>query len=132
MYCTKCGSQNDDNTAFCTNCGSPMGESAPVEQPIAQAPTYPAPVTNQTAAPVYGVQRSVPRCTACGYVGEWKVGPLFPTRDLVIGIGACLTVVGAPFGLGWLAIDLLVRGKKDNREKICPQCKAQNMWTFVY
>lgn len=132
MYCTKCGSQNDDNTAFCTNCGSPMGESAPVEQPIAQAPTYPAPVTNQTAAPVYGVQRSVPRCTACGYVGEWKVGPLFRPIDLIVGIVPMVTVVGAAWGIPYLAVTGLIRSNKDRREKICPQCNAKNMWTFIY
>lgn len=137
MFCTQCGSENEDNTAFCTTCGNAFKGSAPVEQATMAPPNPPAPVYGQgtalnNSAPVAGVQRTVPRCTSCGYIGDWEVGPLFKTHDLIIGIGACFTFVGAPFGIGWLAITAIMRANKDNREKICPQCKAKNLWTFVY
>ena len=32
MFCNKCGSQQPDNTTFCTNCGNPMG-AAPAYGP---------------------------------------------------------------------------------------------------
>lgn len=28
-YCTRCGTQNDEDATFCKNCGAPMKEGAP-------------------------------------------------------------------------------------------------------
>ena len=33
-YCAKCGAQNADGVAFCTNCGAPMNNSQPQQQPV--------------------------------------------------------------------------------------------------
>lgn len=137
MFCAQCGSENKDDTEFCTNCGNALRGNTPVGQAATAAPNAYAPVYDQgympnNRAPIAGTQRTVPRCNSCGYIGNWEVGPLFKTRDLIIGVGLCITVVGAPFGVGWLVGTAIKRSNKDNREKICPQCKAENLWTFVY
>ena len=40
MFCTKCGTQNDDNNQFCVNCSEKLGSQAsPVQQtPVQQTP----------------------------------------------------------------------------------------------
>ena len=54
MYCTSCGSQNDENARFCKDCGKPMAGSTPSAErfdpeppsdmpgppPTAHVPTY--------------------------------------------------------------------------------------------
>lgn len=68
MFCPNCGNKNDDSSAFCAWCGTPLKNFAPptppvqqpaqpVQQPIqqpvqAQEPVYPAPVQPEQA-PVY-------------------------------------------------------------------------------
>lgn len=64
MFCPNCGNKNDDSSAFCAWCGTPLKNFAPptppvqqpaqpVQQPVqAQEPVYPAPVQPEQA-PVY-------------------------------------------------------------------------------
>lgn len=56
MFCTNCGTQNDDSQRFCTNCGAELTQqaaapaAAPQEAPqVASVDPYAAPV----ATPVY-------------------------------------------------------------------------------
>lgn len=44
MYCSKCGTQLDDNAAFCSGCGAQTGNSN--QAPAQQAPVYNAPASN--------------------------------------------------------------------------------------
>lgn len=57
MFCTKCGSQFADGSAFCPNCGAPVNAAPeqPVqpEQPVYQQPVYQQPVYQQPAQPQY-------------------------------------------------------------------------------
>ncbi len=53
MYCTRCGSQNDDDARFCKDCGRAMSGSTPSAERFepespgdAQAPAPPAHVPN--------------------------------------------------------------------------------------
>ena len=32
VYCTKCGTQNDEDAAFCKSCGDPLGSAAAIDQ----------------------------------------------------------------------------------------------------
>lgn len=51
MYCRKCGTQMEDDAAFCTECGTPIG--AAVQSPIAPN------VNPMAASPQYTEQQSV-------------------------------------------------------------------------
>jgi hypothetical protein len=74
-------------------------------------------------------KHSTPKCTSCGMVTQWKVGPILRPIDWVIAI-----VLFFFFGTGliYLLIVFVIRSNPNNREKICPNCGARNMWTFVY
>ncbi len=60
-FCTNCGQQVPDSSAFCTSCGTDLRAAAPVvpvakPEPVVEAPTapvYEAPVYEAPAAPVY-------------------------------------------------------------------------------
>ena len=52
MYCEKCGSQINENTRFCPNCGALIkGE----EQNVTAASTYEGPMGNPTPVLVWGI-----------------------------------------------------------------------------
>lgn len=114
MFCQKCGSQNPDNAVQCASCGQPMQNAVPVQIPVQTQP----------------VKHDVPRCTCCGYVGEWKLDSVFRPVDFVIGI--ILLILGIFPGIIYFATVGLIRSNKDRRAKICPSCKAKNLWTFFY
>ncbi|MGA2785670.1 MAG: zinc ribbon domain-containing protein [Candidatus Bathyarchaeia archaeon] len=38
MFCSSCGAKNEDNAAFCVNCGGSLGTSAPTTPKTAPAP----------------------------------------------------------------------------------------------
>src|SRR5450756_1083891 len=48
MFCTKCGKEVPEGSAFCTNCGAQMAEA----QPPGAAPPPPGPAPAQAAVPV--------------------------------------------------------------------------------
>lgn len=83
MFCSKCGNQIPDNTAFCSNCGNavntqaaPVAETpvaepvaAPVAEPVA-APAVETPVATPVAEPTYAAptyQAPQPTYTAPAY-----------------------------------------------------------------
>ena len=45
VFCSRCGTQNDDNNAFCSNCGSPLTRHQPVDktEPMAMRPEQQSP-----------------------------------------------------------------------------------------
>lgn len=109
--CQHCNSSIEDNAMFCPNCG-----------------TSTSGVTNQQQ---YVQQKhDVPKCTHCGYVGHWKSGPILRPMDFIIGI--IFLFLGVVPGIIYLVTVALIRSNEDRREKICPQCKSNNLWTFLY
>lgn len=108
MFCSKCGHQNNDGATVCAKCGNSIAQN--VNQPA------------QT-------KHAVPKCTCCGYEGEMKPGPLFRQND-IIWIVLLLCMGG--IGIFYILYILITRGNADKREKICPNCKSQNMYTYVY
>lgn len=76
-----------------------------------------------------GRRHHVPKCTCCGYVGEWKVASLVRPIDIVIFL---LFFLFWGAGFIYLIVVILIRLNPDRRAKICPQCKAKNLWTFYY
>lgn len=74
-------------------------------------------------------KHSTPKCTNCGAINEWKIGPVIRPIDWIITL-SLLLLFGS--GLIYLLVIIIIRQNPDNREKICPNCGAKNMWTFVY
>lgn len=70
-----------------------------------------------------------PQCTHCGYVGPWKVDHLLRPIDIIIFL-IFLWFWGA--GFIYLIVVIIIRLNPDRRAKICPNCKARNLWTFHY
>ena len=75
------------------------------------------------------VKHDVPKCTCCGNVGPWKVEPVLRGIDWVIGIA--LMILGFVPGIVYLVVVFALRSKEDKRAKICPKCKAKNMFTSL-
>lgn len=113
IYCSECGAMLDEGSTVCPSCGRPQNG---YQRPQANIPG--------------GQNHAVPKCTYCGYVGNWIVEPLFRPMDWAIGIIGGLFTFG--FGFAYFLVVGLIRSNKDRRAKICPNCKAQNMWTFIY
>lgn len=100
MFCKNCGKEIDDNAAVCIHCGVMVANNA----------------SQQQNAPVY---HPVPKCTKCGYIGEFKSGKLFRPMDWAIGL---VTLLLAGLGLLYFIIIAIIRSDKNKREKICPHC----------
>lgn len=109
MFCNKCGQQLDDHASVCSKCGAPQNV-----QPVAQT---------------FLQSHEQPRCTCCGYVGEFKAGPLLTGSDW-LWFFLLLMLAGA--GFIFLLFKVITRGNPKNREKICPKCKSVNMYTYQY
>lgn len=110
MFCQGCGAKNEDTAVSCVACGQ-----------LLQSAVYLKPAETK---------HDVPKCTRCGYVGNWKLDSLLRPVDIVLGI--LFLFLGVIPGLVYLGVVMAVRSNKDRRAKICPQCKARNLWTFLY
>lgn len=113
MYCSKCGKELKEDARFCDGCGTKIGET---ELKTTQEQT--------------NNKKEIPKCTHCGYVGEWKIGPILRPIDYIIGI--VFLLFGVVPGLIYIGVVAAIRSNEDNREKICPKCNAKNLWTFFY
>ena len=51
MFCTKCGNDVKDGSAFCTSCGAPINQA-----PVEEAPVQEAPVVEEKKQPVNDFQ----------------------------------------------------------------------------
>jgi hypothetical protein len=74
-------------------------------------------------------RHEVPRCMSCGTITQWNVEPLFLLRHFIIG-GLLLLFFGS--GLLYFLIVAIIRSSSKSRSKICPNCGARNLWTFIY
>lgn len=116
MVCSKCGKNVDDGSRFCTVCGAPASSDAVAESSVKKNPE---PTFHQ-----------IPKCTYCGNVAPWKVGPILRPMDYIIG-GIFLIPFIFP-GIIYIGTVALIRSSKNNREKICSKCNARNMFTNMY
>lgn len=83
--------------------------------------------TNTTNTPT---KHDVPKCTCCGHVGPWKEEAALTGKHWIIGL--ILMIFGFVPGLIYLLVTLAVRSGKNNRAKICRNCDARNLFTFIY
>ena len=70
MYCSKCGKELSEGAKFCDGCGNKIENGNEVKN------------TNTNS----NQKKEVPKCTHCGYVGEWEVGPILRPIDFIIGV----------------------------------------------
>ena len=75
-------------------------------------------------------KHDIPRCTCCGHIGKWKVEPVLTGKHW--GIGLLLMVLGIVPGVVFLGVTMVVRSNQKNRNKICLNCGAHNLFTFFY
>ena len=115
MYCTKCGEEIPEGMSSCPKCDRKKETHTP---------------WNSEPQIDVGTIHQIPKCTCCGYVGRWKVESVLRPMDWAIGIIGGIVTLG--FGLVYLLVVALIRSNKDRRDKICPRCKARNLWTFTY
>jgi len=117
MFCTNCGSQQDEGAKFCGSCGSALGANtaAPVAAPApaTEAPAaQPAPAPAVAPAPAYVPSASTETspnnwlvalllCFFLGYLGIHR----FYVGKIGSGIGMILTFGG--FGI-WVLIDFIM------------------------
>jgi ribosomal protein L40E len=114
MFCSKCGTQVPEGSHFCPSCGN--------NQMATQNPTI-----NTNPGPSI---HEVPKCTSCGNVAPWQVGPILRPINWVIGIILLFFFI-VP-GLIYFIAVIAIRSGKNNREKICIKCHAKNLFTFLY
>ena len=117
--CTTCGNEITNGESYCKVCGAPNNLNAQTQN---YAQTQP-----QSYAPTY---HDVPKCTHCGHIGPWKVQSILRPMDIVITI--VLLFLGVIPGIVYAGVVIAIRANKDNREKICTQCKSKNLFTFNY
>ena len=96
MFCSKCGSPNNDGAAFCAKCGAARGTAAarPAPAPAPQASTMRGPSTAPTRT-VVGKNPTVALVLsiflgAFGagqfYNGDWKKGLAMAAATLLLGL----------------------------------------------
>jgi TM2 domain-containing membrane protein YozV len=96
MFCSKCGSANNDNAAFCAKCGAPLaaaaaGPAAPPADPGTMR-SHAAPAPSRTVAgknPTVALVLSIFLGAFGGgqfYNGDWKKGLAMAAATLVLGL----------------------------------------------
>lgn len=60
MFCTRCGTQNPDDSGFCRNCSSPLTRPASQQQPGVYANPSPYPAPSQPQPPPYPGYQGAP------------------------------------------------------------------------
>ena len=108
-FCTNCGKEIHDEAVVCVHCGAEVKKVA-----------------------TSGVEKfhKTPKCTCCGNIAPWKVGPIFRPMDWIAG--ALFGLFGIFPGVIYLAVVGLIRMNENNREKTCTKCGAKNLFTFEY
>lgn len=98
MFCTKCGSQVPDGTAFCTKCGNPLKKNEPVQINTPQAPSININLNQNQKT------ESSDYTTPQANVVNNKVSEIKRPNRVVVAIVTLL--------FGWFGIHNLVWGKK--------------------
>lgn len=110
MYCSRCGAASADDAAFCSNCGQPLGVSAPPAVGVGPipAPAFSAPGVSAGAPPLSTPVVTAPAYPAVAvaqpYAGFWLrlVAYIIDSAVLVLGFIIVIGVVAAIAGAGFL------------------------------
>ena len=102
IFCGKCGSQMEDGTAFCTNCGAPL-DRKPVQQQYIQQPVQqPAPAYQYYAQP-QPVEHKSSAIAICAFIFSFIIAPV----GLILGI---IGLVKKNAGLKGMSIAAVIIG----------------------
>ena len=148
MFCTKCGNRMDEGARFCGKCGTASsGElfqqpevidstaCTPIIPPAATVAPSNSSVGTTVASPN---SRTIPKCTVCGHIGEWKKEMLFHPIPFIIGAAIAfydLSIMREGF-ITFLYLIIFIPYciarivKKKNR--ICVKCDSVESFTFIY
>jgi uncharacterized RDD family membrane protein YckC len=108
-FCSSCGSQVDQGTRFCSKCGKPVADAAPLAQtPPAMPATYasqPTAPPAQVYSPTGGAPAYAPAQVATHYGGFWIRFVAYFVDGLILGIPISLIfgLLVFVFGAGSLA-----------------------------
>ena len=90
MFCSKCGKEIPDGSAFCGGCGAAVGASSPSEGP---SPEAAAPSAQGSATEVAAAATAVPSAPSAGG-GEQHLSPKTGlNQTMIIGIAAAVVAV---------------------------------------
>ena len=104
MICKNCGATNVRGSEKCNYCGNILDDRK-------------------------GVQRTVPKCTSCGNVGEFKKKPTLCATDIAV---SCILTPVFGIGLIYFAVAWNLAKKKGYCAHICPKCGAKDTERFIY
>jgi lipopolysaccharide-induced tumor necrosis factor-alpha factor len=115
MYCSKCGAQLPDGTAFCSSCGAATSGRAPD-----QSAATPAAVPPNSAQPAGSMPPPYAGfvCPYCRYQGAPIIERKLSSNGWILFV--VLLIVFFP--LCWLPF--VIDGCKEN-VRICPSCRAR-------
>ena len=145
MYCANCNQPLPTHDAECPNCNDNSQFTINSEQGDTPYP--------QQGQPSSNTSHEVPRCTVCGYTGEWLKERMFHPFPLVLA-GIILAVllistIGNTIGfyeLGNISITFQVVGGiyaflfvpyclgriVKRKARICAKCGSVEKFTFLY
>lgn len=107
MFCSSCGSPNDDSARFCHKCGASVGGVPPPAPPGPDFSTMRGGPTSTTT--VVGKQYATGKNAAVAMILSFfipGVGQIYngDTKKGVIMLGAAVLLGALTAGVGWLAI----------------------------
>jgi hypothetical protein len=122
MFCSKCGAQNADGSAFCIQCGNPQQaapQQAPVQQPPYQQPqaqqggyyangAAPPPPQPGYYTPGYGAANQAPSMTMTAKRPNYKligIVSVAVVAVIVVAIILIFVVGGNPLVGTWTSVD---------------------------
>jgi uncharacterized RDD family membrane protein YckC len=117
-FCSSCGSQVDQGTRFCSKCGKPVADAAP----LAQIPAAPATYASQPMAPpqvyspVGGAPAYVPAPVATHYGGFWIRFVAYFVDYLIIGVPMAVIIGIAIFAFGAFGGLSAIKNISDNTD----------------
>jgi uncharacterized RDD family membrane protein YckC len=105
MYCSKCGANVPDGTAFCSACGQPMAGFA-IGPPAEATPGPPGAATPSYAPPVQGGWQTPSARPAVAYAGFWLRFVAIIIDGIVLGFVGWIVFLpfAASMGLGMRGI----------------------------
>lgn len=119
MYCSKCGANVPDGTAFCSACGQPMAAFA-IGQPAAAAPAAPGAATPVYAPPVQSGWQAPAAAPAVAYAGFWLRFVAIIIDAIVLGFVGWMIFLPFAASTGYGMREIFTGGRPQRAEDFFP------------